>query len=358
VNDVFDHLFVLELARNHWGSVPRGREIIRQYAAIVKKHGVRAAIKLQAFDTDTFIHKDFLPEGNEPDGEEIHAPGSASRYIKKTLATRLSPEEFAELAAEIRRQGLLSMVTPYDEASVDLCSMLDFDIYKLASSDTGSATLLQKVVALGKPLSISTGVPSLEAVDRVVLAAERANIPLAINYCVSNYPSKNSDLKLNQISFFKERYPRHTIGFSAHDHTDIALSHAIAYTKGARTFERHIDIEDGDYSVSAYCLTPEKADAWLAAHRVIVEMAQGPSDRLREVTNIERGYIKSVNRGAYALRALPKGAVITAEGLGKDFYLAIPLADGQLSSSDLAKPCTLAVAVDKDAPIPFVSGGV
>jgi len=30
--DIFKDLFVLELARNHWGSVVRGKEIIKQFA--------------------------------------------------------------------------------------------------------------------------------------------------------------------------------------------------------------------------------------------------------------------------------------------------------------------------------------
>ena len=35
--DLFNDLFVLELANNHWGSVQRGLEIINSFASVIKK---------------------------------------------------------------------------------------------------------------------------------------------------------------------------------------------------------------------------------------------------------------------------------------------------------------------------------
>ena len=73
--DVFEDLFVLELANNHWGDLQRGLQIIKEFGTVVRYNNVRAAIKLQLHDPDTFIHKDFVNR------LEI-------RYIKKTVDTR------------------------------------------------------------------------------------------------------------------------------------------------------------------------------------------------------------------------------------------------------------------------------
>lgn len=73
--DIFEDLFVLELANNHWGNLDRCLKIITDFARIVRFNNVRAALKLQLRDIDTFIHKDFLNR-------------SDIRYIKKTLDTR------------------------------------------------------------------------------------------------------------------------------------------------------------------------------------------------------------------------------------------------------------------------------
>lgn len=350
--NVFKDLFVLELARNHWGRVDRGKQIIKDFAKVIKKNNVRAAIKLQAFDTDNFVHKDFLPNEDElKDGESTEAPGSHTRYIKKTLATKLTDDEFKELLDAIREEGLITMVTPYDERSVDLCRELDVDMMKLASSDTGCITLVEKVISLGKPLSISTGAVNLKHVDRIVSMAKEKNVPLLINQCVSNYPSEDSDLQLNQIDFWKQRFPDNEIGFSSHDYTDITRSHIIALAKGAVSFERHIDIETEGSVVQKYCIVPEQADVWFKAHLVAKDMCGKESMEVRDMTDIEAGYLKSVNRGVYALRDLEEGYEFTHKQLGKDFYLAIPLQEGQVSTREIDVPLLLNKSIKADAPI-------
>ena len=110
-NDIFDELFVLELANNHLGNLQRGLKIISDYAQVVRFNNVRAAIKLQLRDVDTFIHKDFR---NRDD----------IRYIKKTLDTRLRPEDFAAMVEAIRKASCIPMATPFDETSVDFCCEL------------------------------------------------------------------------------------------------------------------------------------------------------------------------------------------------------------------------------------------
>ena len=55
--DIFDELFVLEMANNHWGSVERGLKIISDFSKIVRFNNVKATIKLQIRDVDSFIHK-------------------------------------------------------------------------------------------------------------------------------------------------------------------------------------------------------------------------------------------------------------------------------------------------------------
>ncbi len=39
----------------------------------------------------------------------------------------------------------------------------------------------------------------------------------------------------------------------------------IAYAKGARTFERHIDIDSDGVKVSPYCSLPHQIDEWFKA---------------------------------------------------------------------------------------------
>src|SRR6266853_5280353 len=229
-NDIFDELFVLEVANNHLGDLQRGLKIIGNYAQVVRFNNVRAAIKLQLRDVDSFIHRDFRYR------DDI-------RYIKKTLDTRLQPEDFARLVQAIREASCIPMATPFDESSVDFCCELGISILKLASSDCADWVLIEKMAKTKKPVIVSTGGSSLKDLDDLVTFFGNRNIPLAINHCVSLYPSEDNELELNQIDFLVNRYPNHVIGFSTHEYHDWEASIMMAYAKGARTFERHIDID-------------------------------------------------------------------------------------------------------------------
>jgi len=333
-NDIFDELFVLELANNHLGSIERGLKIIANYAQVVRFNNVRAAIKLQLRDVDSFIHKDFRHRGD-------------IRYIKKTIDTRLSVEDFSTLVRAIREASCIPMATPFDEASVDFCCDLGISILKIASSDCNDWVLIERIAKTKKPVIVSTGGSSLKDIDDLVTFFGNRHIPLAINHCVSLYPSEDSELELNQIDFLRERYPSHTIGFSTHEYHDWTSSMLIAYAKGARTFERHIDIQTEGVTVSPYCSLPEQIDTWFKAFHRAKRMCGAPGTQKRLPEQRETSYLDSLVRGVYAKRDLPAGHVLHDE----DVYLAIPLQQGQISCRELMRGEVIRKAVTKDMPI-------
>jgi sialic acid synthase SpsE len=332
--DIFEELFVLEMANNHWGSVERGLKIISAFSQVVRFNNVRAAIKLQLRDVDTFIHKDFRGR-------------SDIRYIKKTLDTKLVPEGFATLVSAIRQASCIPMATPFDEQSVDLCCQLGIPIIKIASSDLNDWLLIEKIAKTNKPVIVSTGGSSLKDLDDLVTFFQNRNIPLAINHCVALYPTEDRELDLNQIDFLKERYPSHTIGFSTHECHDWTASMLIAYAKGARTFERHVDIKADGKPVSPYCSLPEQIDNWFKAFRKAKEMCGSPGIQKRIPSRQELIYLDSLIRGVYSRRDLPTGHILNDD----DVYLAIPLQRGQISCRELMRGEILTREVKKDQAI-------
>jgi sialic acid synthase SpsE len=333
-NDIFDELFVLEVANNHLGDVQRGLKIISNYAQVVRFNNVRAAIKLQLRDIDSFIHKDFRYR------DDI-------RYIKKTLDTRLKPEDYATLVQAIRAASCIPMATPFDESSVDFCCELGIPILKIASSDCNDWVLIEKIAKAKKPAIVSTGGSSLKDIDDLVTFFANRHIPLAINHCVSLYPSEESDIELNQIDFLRNRYPNHVIGFSTHEYQDWTSSMLMAYAKGARTFERHIDIQTESMTVSPYCSVPEQIDTWFKAFQRAKRMCGAPGTQKRLPPQKEIHYLDSLVRGVYAKRDLPVGHVLQ----DADVYLAIPLQQGQISCRELMRGEVILKAVAKDQPI-------
>lgn len=332
--DIFEDLFVLEMANNHLGSLKRGLKIVSEFAQVVRFNNVRATVKLQFRDVETFIHKDFI------DRTDL-------RYIKKTLDTHLTDDELATLVKAIRQAGFIPTATPFDERSVDLCSNLGIPIIKIASSDMNDWILIEKIAKTKKPVIVSTGGSSLKDMDDIVTFFANRNIPLGINHCVSLYPSEDSELELNQVDFLRDRYPRNTIGFSTHEYSNWSNSMLIAYAKGARMFERHIDIETDVVKVSSYCSVPHQLDEWFRAFHKAKEMCGAPGTQKRIPPKKEIEYLDALVRGVYAKTDLPEGHCLTDQ----DVYLAIPLQKGQLSCRELMRGELLLKAVKKDAPI-------
>ena len=338
-NKIFNDLFVLEIANNHWGSVKRGLEIIKQHSKIVKNNRIKAAFKLQIRDVDNFIHSEF--KGNKN-----------IRYINKTEKTKLSLNEFKILIKQIKKNKHITCATPFDEPSVNICKELDISIIKIASSDISDYTLIHEILKLKKPTIVSTGGAQLSDIDFISKQFEKQNIPLAINHCVSLYPSEDSELNLQEISFLKKRYPRNVIGLSTHEYTDWEKSLCISYGLGARTFERHVDIKNSKYGVSKYCSLPNQVDVWLKCFCKIKEMMKENNDDIRrKISKLEKEYLKKLLRGFYAKRDLPKNYIFKMKNLNKDFYLSIPLVRSQVSSNDYIFGVKLNSKILKDSPI-------
>jgi sialic acid synthase SpsE len=333
-SDIFHELFVLEMANNHLGSVERGLKIIGAYGQVVRFNNVRAAIKIQIRDVDNFVHRDFR------DRSDI-------RYIKKTLDTQMTLVDYSAMVKAIRQANCLSMATPFDECSVDVCCKLGIQLIKIASSDLNDWMLIEKIAQAKKPVVVSTGGSSLKDIDDLVQFFDNRHIPLAINHCVSLYPSEDHELEMNQIDFLRNRYPDHVIGFSTHESHDWSSSMLIAYAKGARTFERHVDIDSDGVKVTPYCSLPDQVDEWFKTFHHAKAMCGAPGTQRRLLPRKEIEYLDALVRGVYALHDLPEGHILSDE----DVYLAIPLQKGQISCRELMRGEVLLRPIRKDAPV-------
>ena len=331
---IFEDLFVLELANNHWGRLDRGLKIIRDFGEVVRRDAVRAAMKLQFRDVQSFIHP------SHRDRDDV-------RYIKKVNGTELSWRELGVMVEAVRDEGMITMATPFDEVSVDKCVEFDLDLVKIASSDIRDRSLIEKIARAGKPVIASSGGASLEDIDALVAFFADRGLPFALNHCVSIYPSEDRELELNQIDFLRARYPDTVIGFSTHEMTDWSSSVMMAYAKGARTFERHVDIDHEGVPVSPYCTLPHQADRWFRAFHKAKEMCGAEPTAKRRPPQKEVAYLDQLVRGVYVRRDLPAGHVLS----GEDIYFAVPLSPGQISVREFTGGEVLSEAVARDQPV-------
>lgn len=309
----FNDLFIFEMANNHQGSVEHGLRIIREVADIARSFGIRAAVKLQFRDLDSFIHPNFRDTTD-------------NKHIPRFLSTRLTKEQFKVLVDEMHAQGLISMCTPFDEISVDVIRELGIQVLKVASCSSQDWPLLEKISNAGQPVVCSTAGLTLAEVDKVVSFFEHRGVDFALMHCVALYPTLPSKLRLHRIQLFKERYPGVTIGFSTHEDPNNFQAIQMAYAKGARIFEKHIGVTTEDIKLNAYSATPDQIRTWLGHYLEAVQSCNEAS--ATEMDQDEVASLGALARGVYCKVSASRGASLTRD----DVYFAMPLQAGQMTS--------------------------
>ena len=195
----FRDLFVFELANNHQGDVEHGRRIVRELGAIAKRQGIRAAVKLQFRDLDTFIHP-------------AHREKSDNKHIPRFLSTRLRPAELRRLIVEeTRAAGLVTMCTPFDEPSVDAHRRpWASRSSRSAAARRTTGPCWRRSPTANKPVIFSTGGLTSKHIDDVVSFFDHRRVRLRHHALRLHLPDPGrAAANLNQIEVLRPALPGH-----------------------------------------------------------------------------------------------------------------------------------------------------
>ena len=310
----FKDLFIMDLANNHQGSLEHGKLVIESHAAVAKKHGVRAAIKFQFRDLPDFIHP-------------VHQKESNNKHVPRFLGTKLSWEQFDELRAHAVENGMLTMCTPFDEASVERIVKQGFDFLKIASCSALDWPLIEAAASTGLPMVVSTGGLQYSDVDKVVSFLQHRGTDFGIMHCVSIYPTKNDQCNLKNIVKLKNRYRNIPIGWSTHEDPDNQLPLAVAISLGAEMFERHIGIATDAIKLNAYSSQPLQTAEWFDVYKQ-TKLLLGTTDKVEN--SEEQLSLLSLKRGVLLKRNISQGSAITRA----DVKFVFPCSSDQVSSGE------------------------
>lgn len=332
-------LVTFEMANNHMGDVAHGELIIREFASIAEKFpDFCFAFKLQYRNLDTFIHPSVRNR------EDI-------KHVKRFNDTRLTRDEFDHLVSVIKDSGFVSMVTPFDEVSVNVIEEQGVEIIKIASCSFDDWPLLERIAKTNTPIIASTAGASVESIDAVVSFIKHRNKDFALLHCVAEYPASPEKMELGQIDFLRARYADVRIGFSTHEAPEDVEVCKLAVAKGADIFEKHVGVEAPNYSLNAYSASPEQAFAWLEAIRRARAIC-GQSSGRSPINAAEQESLISLRRGVFARQRIKGGSLVRAE----DVYYAFPPEAGQLKANDMGKYRSILAQADIEPDAPILLG--
>lgn len=318
-SDRFNNLFVFDMANNHMGDVEHGIKIIHELHRVTKDFDFSFSVKFQYRELSTFIHP-------------AHQDNYDFKYVKRFQETKLSDDDLLRLKEEADKFGFISMCTPFDEDSVDKIVKFNFDIIKVASCSFTDWPLLEKIALTDKPVIASTAGASLDEIDRVTVFLKHRRKQFAIMHCVGEYPTLTDHLNLNQIDFFRDRFPDIAIGYSTHENPDNMDAIKMAIAKGSKIFERHVAVPTEKYSLNAYSSTPEQVKNWLVSAQEAIDMC-GVSGERREIYEKERNDLQGLMRGVFVKDTIRADQKIERS----DLFFAIPKFEGQVAANDISK---------------------
>ena len=217
---------IAEIGINHNGDV----DIAKKLVSAANIAGVDA-VKFQKRTPELCV---------PPEQRDIKrdTPWGVMTYMEYRYRTEFGVEQYSAIDRHCKMNEMLWFASCWDEPSVDFMEQFEPPCYKIASACLTDDDLLKHHKSTGRPIILSTGMSTIEEVDRAVEILGTDN--LILMHTVSTYPAKIEDLNIRAMFTLKERYGV-PVGYSGHE---VGLAPTlVAASLGACCVERHITLD-------------------------------------------------------------------------------------------------------------------
>ncbi len=217
-------------------------------------------------------------------------PWGVMSYLDYRHRVEFGRDEYVEIGDHATMLGLDWFASPWDVPSVHFLEELNVVAHKVASASLTDTELLIALRETGKPVILSTGMSTIEQIDRALdtLGTDR----VVLMHATSTYPLEPEEANLRVIATLRDRYPGVPVGYSGHERgLQISLA---AVAIGAVAVERHITLDRTMWgSDHAASLEPTGLEHLVRDIRVI-ERATG--DGVKRVFDSERAPMAKLRR--------------------------------------------------------------
>ena len=292
INDDSDAYTIAEVGGNHRGSVDDCKAIITAAA-----QAGCSAVKLQKRSNRDLYTPAVYNQPYNSENSWGATYGEHREYLEFDMAQYTDLKQYAE------SYGLDFFATAFDLPSVAFLAKLGVPAIKIASGDLTSLPLIREAAKVGVPLIISTGGGNLGQ----VLKAHQNAPNVAFLQCTAAYPCEAGALNLRAIETFREAMPDTVVGLSDH-YSGIAMA-PVAYTLGARIFEKHVTLHrHWKGSDQAFSLEP---DGMRRMVRDLKRTREALGSGIKRRMECEGAALDKMQKAWYYTADLPEGHVLT-----------------------------------------------
>lgn len=220
--------FIAEIGINHNGSL----EVAKKLIDMAKEAGVDI-VKFQKRSPDICV-----PEKMKK-VMKCGTPWGDITYLEYRHKVEFWEREYDEIDRYCKRIGIEWTASAWDTESQKFLKPYDLKYNKVASAVLTNRELIEMVADEGKYTFISTGMSTLEEIDKAVGVFKKKDCEFELMHCNSSYPMPAEEANLRCIPMLRERYECN-VGYSGHE-PGIQISLA-AVVFGITSLERHITL--------------------------------------------------------------------------------------------------------------------
>jgi sialic acid synthase SpsE len=216
-------LVIAEIGINHEGSLAVAKEM------------VDAA---HAAGVEVVKHQTHIVEDEMSSAAKNTIPGNADVSIYEIMRRcSLNEEDELQLKNYVESKGMIFISTPFSRAAADRLHKWNVPAYKIGSGECNNYPLLEHIASFGKPIILSTGMNTINSIQKAVDIFKKYNVPYALLHTTNLYPTPNHLVRLGAMVEVQQAFPGAVVGLSDHTLTNHACFGAVAL--GASILERH-----------------------------------------------------------------------------------------------------------------------
>ncbi|MBP7552165.1 MAG: N-acetylneuraminate synthase family protein [Spirochaetes bacterium] len=162
-------------------------------------------------------------------------------YLEYKHKIEFGKEQYDYIDIYCKEKPIDWSVSVWDIPSLEFILKYNIPFIKIPSAKITDINILTECAKSGKPVFCSTGMSTIEEIDKAVEILEKySNNNYVLFHTNSTYPTKPEELNLLAIRTLKERY-QCLIGYSGHEF-DLEPS-IITATLGVSVIERHVTLD-------------------------------------------------------------------------------------------------------------------
>ena len=232
-----------EIGTNHMGSL----DLVKKLIDVAKSAGCDA-VKFQKRNVEKVYSKEFLDS-------PLESPwGNTQRDMR--LYRELSLKQFQLIDKHCKKRKIPWYVSCWDIESQLQMRQFKTKYNKVASAMIVHYNLLETIAKERKYTFVSTGMSTLQDVDKAVKIFRKYKCSFELLHCHSSYPMPVNEANLKSIPFLQKKF-KCKVGYSGHEHSATNVS-IPAVMLGATSIERHLTLNRTFYgNDQAASLEPE-----------------------------------------------------------------------------------------------------